>query len=92
MLLFAGEPAPYGKGMDTVYDEAVRRATQLAPDLVTPAPDWSKLLDNITRAAAKELGVDPVGNAIAVLSCHSISQLSLQIDFMQRRGRQLMPL
>jgi hypothetical protein len=60
MLLFAGKPAPYGKGMDTVYDEKVRRATQLAPDLVTPASAWTEALFRITAMVAKELGVDPV--------------------------------
>jgi hypothetical protein len=60
LLPHAGEPAPYGKGMDTVYDEAVRRATQLAPALVTPSPAWTEAVSSITHAAAKELGVDPV--------------------------------
>jgi hypothetical protein len=59
-MLSAGEPAPYGKGMDTVHDEAVRRAIQLAPDRVSPSPAWTEALSSITRAAANDLGIDPV--------------------------------
>jgi hypothetical protein len=59
----AGEPAPYGKGMATVYDENVRRATQLAPELVAPSKAWTDTLRDITQAAAKELGADPVSAA-----------------------------
>jgi hypothetical protein len=49
--------------MDTVYDEAVRRATQLEPDLVSTSAAWVKVLDSITRAAVKQLGVHPVSTA-----------------------------
>jgi hypothetical protein len=46
--------------MATVYDENVRRATQLAPALVSPSATWTSALNEITKAVAKELGVDPV--------------------------------
>jgi hypothetical protein len=46
--------------MATVYDENVRRATQLAPELVTPSQAWTDTLSTITKAVAQELGVDPV--------------------------------
>jgi hypothetical protein len=63
-MLHAGEPAPYGKGMATEYDEAVRRATQLEPGLVSPAAAWTEALSSITRATANDLGVDPVSSTM----------------------------
>jgi hypothetical protein len=53
----AGEAAPYGKGMDTVYDPSVRRATQLSPSLVTPSNAWSRAVEEITQSATEQLGV-----------------------------------
>jgi hypothetical protein len=66
-----------------VHDETVSCATQLAPDLVTPFPEWAKVLGNITRAAAKQLGVNPVStqtylskNAHASCWLHPVSLCS----------------
>jgi hypothetical protein len=53
----AGEAAPYGQGMDTVYDPSVRRATQITPSLVTPSNAWSRALEDITQTVTEQLGV-----------------------------------
>ncbi len=50
-LLAAGEAAPFGKGMATVLDPAVRRATQLDAAKVHFGPGWERTLSDITQGA-----------------------------------------
>lgn len=60
--------------MATVYDENVRRATQLAPSLVSPSKTWTSALASITAAVTKELGVEPVSGTVHSLLGPSIQE------------------
>ncbi|KAG2486963.1 hypothetical protein HYH03_014460 [Edaphochlamys debaryana] len=62
-LLSAGEPAPYGRGPDTVYDPDVRRATQLDASRLALDPAWTDLLRTVTRDAVRGLGLDDASRA-----------------------------
>jgi hypothetical protein len=46
--------------MGTVYD--LKRASQLAPDLVTQPAAFKRALSSVTMAAVGQLGVDPVSS------------------------------
>ncbi len=57
-LLAAAEPAPYGRGEQTIVDPAVRRAGQIAPERLTiDAEAWQPVLDTITQNIKRALGV-----------------------------------
>ena len=47
-LVFAGQPAPYGKGSKTVIDPAVRNAIQLEAHRVRFSKDWDETLSRLT--------------------------------------------
>jgi predicted 2-oxoglutarate/Fe(II)-dependent dioxygenase YbiX len=52
------EPAPYGRGGETLVDEEVRRCLQVQPEsLDLSATGWSELLADVVRHAAASLGV-----------------------------------
>jgi len=61
-LIGVAEPAPYGRGEETVVDAAVRRCWQIGPDRVRlGGRHWARTLDRIVAHAAEGLGVsDPV--------------------------------
>lgn len=53
------EPAPYGRGADTLLDPAVRKCGQIAPSAVhLDDPAWKPLLQQIVQAAAAALGAE----------------------------------
>lgn len=43
-LIYAGQPAPYGKGTNTVLDPNVRKATQIEADRVCFSEGWDATL------------------------------------------------
>lgn len=57
-LVALAEPAPYGRGGETLLDPAVRRVWQLRADRVHPGSRWDGLVDAILHEAAGGLGVD----------------------------------
>jgi hypothetical protein len=61
-LVAVAEPAPYGRGEDTVFDPAVRRCWQIGPERVRIAGrHWAETLRTIVARAADGLGVsDPI--------------------------------
>lgn len=61
-LVAAAEPAPYGRGAETIVDTAVRRAWQIGPDRVRIAgKHWPRTIEGIVTRAAEGLGVsEPV--------------------------------
>ena len=57
-LLGLAEPAPYGRGEETLLDPAVRDARQVGPDKVKlGGPAWKRLRARILRAVAREMGL-----------------------------------
>ena len=57
-LLGLAEPAPYGRGEETLLDPEVRDAFQVAPDKVQlGGPAWKRLRARMVRAVAKEMGL-----------------------------------
>jgi len=57
-LAAAAEPAPFGRGQDTLIDPAVRRCWQVAPSRVRiGGRHWARTLDGIVARAAEGLGV-----------------------------------
>lgn len=56
-LVRVSEPAPYGRGPDTLVDPEVRSCRQIAPERVRVPSSWRPALDAITREAAIRLGV-----------------------------------
>ena len=57
-LAAAAEPAPFGRGQDTLIDPAVRRCWQVGPDRVRiSGRHWARTLDGIVARAADSLGV-----------------------------------
>jgi predicted 2-oxoglutarate/Fe(II)-dependent dioxygenase YbiX len=58
-LIAAAEPAPYGRGAETVVDPAVRRCWQIGPDRVgIRGRHWAQTLETILARVAEGLGVD----------------------------------
>ena len=58
-MIAAAEQAPYGKGLATVVDLAVRRAWQLDADKVSlEGSGWSVSLRQIVQRACMELGLN----------------------------------
>src|SRR3954468_22996055 len=58
-LIGVAEPAPYGRGEQTVIDPAVRRCWQIGPDRVRiRGRHWVRTLDTILARVAEGLGVD----------------------------------
>ncbi len=58
-LIAAAEPAPYGRGAETVVDPAVRRCWQIGPDRVRiRGRHWARTLETILARVAEGLGVD----------------------------------
>src|SRR5918993_246353 len=58
-LIAAAEPAPYGRGAETVIDPAVRRCWQIGPDRVRiGGRHWARTLETILARVAEGLGVD----------------------------------
>ena len=58
-LAAVAEPAPYGRGAETLTDPAVRRCRQIGPDRVSlGGRHWARTLDAIVARAATGLGVD----------------------------------
>ncbi len=54
----ASEPAPFGRGQDTIVDPAVRRCWQVGPDRARiGGRHWARTLDGIVARAADGLGV-----------------------------------
>ncbi len=64
LLVAVGQQAPYGRGMDTVVDTAVRQAWQYDPSIVTinrvpeDAQYFNRTLRNIAEEACAALGID----------------------------------
>jgi len=57
-LAAAAEPAPFGRGQDTLIDPAVRRCWQVGPSRVQiGGRRWARTLDGIVARAAEGLGV-----------------------------------
>jgi len=57
-LAAAAEPAPFGRGQDTIVDPAVRRCWQVGPGRVRiGGRHWARTLDGIVARAADGLGV-----------------------------------
>jgi hypothetical protein len=58
-LVAVAEPAPYGRGEETVLDRDVRRTWQIEPHRVRIAGrHWEKTLADLVADAARGLGVD----------------------------------
>jgi predicted 2-oxoglutarate/Fe(II)-dependent dioxygenase YbiX len=58
-LIAVAEPAPYGRGQETVIDPAVRRCHQIGPDRVRiRGRHWARTLETILTRVAEGLGVD----------------------------------
>ncbi|MDO9714056.1 2OG-Fe(II) oxygenase [Paracraurococcus lichenis] len=58
-LAAAADPAPYGRGTETLVDPSVRHCRQLGPDQVQiGGRHWPRLIEDIVRRAAAGLGVD----------------------------------
>ena len=58
-LIGVAEPAPYGRGEQTVIDPAVRRCWQIGPDRVRiRGRHWVRTLETILARVAEGLGVD----------------------------------
>ena len=58
-LIGVAEPAPYGRGEQTVIDPAVRRCWQIGPDRVRiRGRHWARTLETILARVAEGLGVD----------------------------------
>src|SRR3954452_24636124 len=58
-LIAVAEPAPYGRGEETVIDPAVRRCWQIGPDRVRiRGRHWAQTLETILARVADGLGVD----------------------------------
>src|SRR5215213_4937824 len=58
-LIAVAEPAPYGRGEETVIDPAVRRCQQIGPDRVRiRGRHWAQTLEMILARVAEGLGVD----------------------------------
>jgi len=58
-LIGVAEPAPYGRGEQTVIDPAVRRCWQIGPDRVRiRGRYWAQTLETILVRVAEGLGVD----------------------------------
>ena len=55
----AGEPAPFGKGTETYYDESVRRCWQVdAEDFTCAEPEWDEVVDVVAGMVGEDLGVE----------------------------------
>ncbi|HUF62930.1 MAG TPA: hypothetical protein VMN36_12705 [Verrucomicrobiales bacterium] len=53
------EPAPYGRGEETIHDEKVRKCWQVdASKLKWKRPEWDRLLSGIVSSVASDLGID----------------------------------
>src|SRR3954471_22820485 len=58
-LIGVADPAPYGRGEQTVIDPAVRRCWQIGPDRVhIRGRHWAQTLEMILARVAEGLGVD----------------------------------
>ncbi|MDO9713651.1 2OG-Fe(II) oxygenase [Paracraurococcus lichenis] len=58
-LAAVAEPAPYGRGAETLIDPAVRHCRQIGPDRVhIRGRHWARTLEAIVARAAEGLGVD----------------------------------
>ena len=58
-LIAAAEPAPYGRGQETLLDPTVRRTWQIASDRVRiQGRHWQRTFDGIIARVAEGLGVD----------------------------------
>ena len=58
-LIGVADPAPYGRGEQTLIDPAVRRCWQIGPDRVRiRGRHWAQTLDTILARVAEGLGVD----------------------------------
>eukprot|EP00956_Cyclotella_meneghiniana_P018901 scaffold31896_cov64-Cyclotella_meneghiniana.AAC.5 len=59
MLRSVADKAPFGKGLDTVLDESVRKAWQIDADKVHFADEaqWQSVLDGIVSDAVSSLGM-----------------------------------
>jgi hypothetical protein len=58
-LAAVAEPAPYGRGAETLIDPAVRRCRQIGPDRVSlGGRHWARTLESIVARAAEGLGVE----------------------------------
>jgi hypothetical protein len=58
-LIAVAEPAPYGRGQQTLVDPAVRRTWQIGPDRVhIQGRHWERTLATIVARAADGLGVN----------------------------------
>src|SRR3954454_21272086 len=59
-LIAVAEPAPYGRGQETVIDPTVRPCRQIGPDRVRiRGRHWARTLEMILARVAEGLGVDP---------------------------------
>jgi predicted 2-oxoglutarate/Fe(II)-dependent dioxygenase YbiX len=58
-LAAVAQPAPYGRGTETLTDPTVRRCRQISPDRVRiSGRHWVRSLETIVARAAEGLGVD----------------------------------
>jgi len=58
-LIQVAEMAPYGKGHETIIDEAVRKCWQVdAGQLTFKNPLWERALDKLVKKVARAMGID----------------------------------
>jgi len=69
MLRSVADKAPFGKGLDTVLDESVRKAWQIDADKVHFADEvqWQSVLNGIVSDAVSSLGMTYNNNVRAHL-------------------------
>lgn len=58
-LIQQAEPAPYGRGEETIVDLDVRRVWQIEPKHCTiHNPDWNTFLSNIVETVKREFSIN----------------------------------
>jgi hypothetical protein len=68
-LVPVSKVAPFGKGMATVVDPAVRKARTIPPKNIDIKPSWDSVLHQLVSTVCKSLGVrgcgcQPISNAV----------------------------
>jgi predicted 2-oxoglutarate/Fe(II)-dependent dioxygenase YbiX len=59
-LASVSEQAPYGKGMETIFDKSVRNTLQVDPSKITiQNPAWDPCLKKLVHQVAESLDVSP---------------------------------
>ena len=64
------DKAPFGKGSETIYDDAVRRTWQLNPDrLKFTNPKWASAFEDLTNQVKNRLGLGNVPLTFNLYKC-----------------------